>query len=113
VIVLAGGFGEVAPAAIARLEYLHLSGRGEGGAVCERGVRDRDKNGKPAVSLPEALQQTEARMRELVAHYAEADAEYWSRKIPRRGGDYAGDYDHLARVAEWSVAEDADFGGEA
>ena len=66
-----------------------------------------------AARFKQALQQTEARMRELVAYFAAADAQYLSRKIPRRGGDYAGDYDHLARVAEWSVAEDADIGAES
>lgn len=104
-IVQSGGFDGIAPAEVARLEYFHVSGRDEGGAICERGTRNKPKNGKPALTLPEALAATERRLRELVAYFAEPEAEYLSRKIPRRGRDFAGDYDHLARVAEWSVAE--------
>jgi len=100
-----GGFHGIAAATVDRLEYFHISGRAEGGAICERGTREKPKNGKPALTLPEALAATDRRLRDLIAYFAEPEAEYLSRKIPRRGRDFAGDYDHLARVAEWSVAE--------
>jgi ATP-dependent helicase/nuclease subunit B len=64
------------------------------------------------VTLPEALALTEARLRALVAHFARPEAEYLSRKIPRRGREFAGDYDHLARVAEWAVADASAENGE-
>ena len=41
-----------------------------------------------------------------VAQFADPAAEYLSRKIPKRGRVYVGDYDHLARVAEWTVSEE-------
>ena len=36
---------------------------------------------------------------------------YLSRALPFREGDTGGDYDHLARVLEWSAGGDGD-GGE-
>jgi ATP-dependent helicase/nuclease subunit B len=63
-------------------------------------------NGKPAISLAGALAEAKGRLEALVAYFADPGAEYLSRKIPRRGRVFAGDYDHLARVAEWSVSGD-------
>ncbi len=40
-------------------------------------------------------------LRALVAYFAKPDADYLSRKMPKRGRVFVGDYDHLARVAEW------------
>jgi len=102
-----GGFDGIPAAAPTRLAYYQISGRGEGGQVHERSGRPAYGR-KPAVSLAEALAATERRLGELVAHFAVPEAEYVSRKIPRRGRVYAGDYDHLARVAEWTVSEEED-----
>ncbi len=45
----------------------------------------------------------------LVAAYQNPDKGYLSRARPFKQGDYSGDYDHLARVLEWSVGnEEAD-----
>ncbi|MEX2372596.1 MAG: hypothetical protein WD800_02220, partial [Dehalococcoidia bacterium] len=49
------------------------------------------------------------RLELLVAHYATESNGYISRALPFREGDTEGDYDHLARVLEWS----ASGGGEA
>jgi ATP-dependent helicase/nuclease subunit B len=35
---------------------------------------------------------------------------FLSRAIPRSARDFGGEYDHLARVAEWQTAVDADGG---
>ncbi len=35
-----------------------------------------------------------------------------SRLIPAQQFEYGGDYDHLARVAEWSTAEAEEAGGD-
>ena len=109
-IAEAGGFEDIPAGGVARLEYYHLSGRGEGGVVHPRGFRAAGR-GKAAVTLPEAIATTERRLRALVATFALPEAEYLSRKIPRLGRQYVGDYDHLARVAEWSVAEAGDDDG--
>jgi ATP-dependent helicase/nuclease subunit B len=105
-IVEAGGFETIGPRRVSALEYYQVSGRGEGGEICARGTRDREKNGKPALTLPEALAETGRRLEEIVSYFAAPEAEYLSRKIPKRGRVFVGDYDHLARVAEWSVTGD-------
>ena len=50
----------------------------------------------------EAYEQIEA----LARRFADPATPYTSRTRPMRAGDYEGDYDHLARVAEWSDAEE-------
>jgi hypothetical protein len=47
----------------------------------------------------------------MVAEFAKPDAVYLSRKIPKRGRVFPGDYDHLARVAEWTTTEEEDDQG--
>ena len=46
-----------------------------------------------------------ARLINLVAHYDDERRGYRSREMPERVTDKC-DYDHLARVAEWSRVED-------
>jgi ATP-dependent helicase/nuclease subunit B len=49
-----------------------------------------------------------ARLEKLLDHYADPDNGYKSRALPFRDGDTDGDYDHLARVLEWSAGGDGD-----
>jgi hypothetical protein len=76
-------------------------------------VQDRSyrpaKAGKPDVTLPQALAMTVQRLSELVAYFASPEAVYLSRKIPKRGRVFVGDYDHLARVAEWVASESEEY----
>lgn len=103
-IARAGGFEGIEPAEPERLAYYRLSGRGEGGELCDRSFRP-SHGGKDAVTLDEALAVTEQRLAELVAYFAGAEAEYVSQKIPKPGRSFVGDYDHLARIAEWATSE--------
>jgi ATP-dependent helicase/nuclease subunit B len=109
-IAATGGFEGIAAAPPSRLEYFQLSGRGEGGVVWDRSGRDARK-GKDAVTLPQALASTKERLEALIAAFAEHEARYTSRKIPKRGRVFVGDYDHLARVAEWTTTEEEDDQG--
>jgi len=109
-IAAKGGFEGIAAAPPSRLEYFQLSGRGEGGVVWDRSGRDARK-GKDAVTLPQALVSTKERLEALIAAFAEPEARYTSRKIPKRGRVFVGDYDHLARVAEWTTTEEEDDQG--
>ena len=61
------------------------------------------RNDPPAAALGEAAW---ARLKDLIAAYQASDKDYRSKA--RRGAhlDRQGDYDHLARVREWSVADD-------
>ena len=109
-IAEAGGFEGIGGAPVSRLEYYQLSGRGEGGKAHRRGERAA-RGDRPAVTLPEALATTRGRLADLVAFYADAVNGYLSQKVPRTGRAFPGDYDHLARVAEWSL-DAGDGGGE-
>ncbi len=102
-----GGFPELGPAEVARLEYYHISGRGEGGKIVPRGQRDKPNGGKPVQSLAETIRRTEERLGELIAYFQSPGAQYMSQKIPNPGR-FTGDYDHLARVDEWALAAEAD-----
>jgi ATP-dependent helicase/nuclease subunit B len=105
-----GGFNGVAAAEPRQLVYYHVSGREEGGRVEDRSSRPQSGQ-RPAVTLEQALARTEQRLTALVAAYAAPDAKYLSRKVPKRGRVFAGDYDHLARVAEWIATEEEDDQG--
>ena len=60
-----------------------------------------------------------ARGADLVARYAprlhliEGRFGFASRLIPEKERDYGGEYDHLARVAEWSSAEEGEESDDA
>ena len=51
------------------------------------------------------------RLERLLLHYRNPETGYLSRALPFREGDTDGDYDHLARVLEWSAGAD-EAGGE-
>jgi ATP-dependent helicase/nuclease subunit B len=100
-----GGFEGIEPGEPSRLIYYRLSGRNDGGEYHDRSERPA-KGNKAAVTLPQALASAEQRLRDLVAHFADPNTKYQSRKIPKRGRVFVGDYDHLARVAEWTKTEE-------
>jgi ATP-dependent helicase/nuclease subunit B len=94
-ILSVGGFDGVAALTPEELTYLRLTGGAEPGE--ERNIED-------AALLSEKAAQ------ELAAHIAlfdDAATPYPSRVRPYRS-DVAGDYDHLARVREWSLTGWAD-----
>ncbi|MGQ7791003.1 double-strand break repair protein AddB [Faunimonas sp. B44] len=106
ILVEAGAFSGVPKAEVARLEYYRLAGHRDGPEICARGMR-KARGDKPEVTLRETIATTEARLRELIAAFGSADTPYLSRKIPKLGRQFGGDYDHLARIAEWAL-ESAD-----
>jgi ATP-dependent helicase/nuclease subunit B len=86
----AGGFRGVPAEPVAELAYVRLTGRGPGGEV-------RVVDGEPA----EMAAAARAGLERLIAAFDDPDTPYRSRPRPifeRRFGDY----DHLARVKEWS-----------
>jgi RecB family exonuclease len=95
VIAEAGGFEGVAAARVGRLEYLGLTGSGEGGRA-----QAADLDTHP-------LEQVAARLAELIAAYDAPDRPYRARLRPKFI-KYPGDYDQLARHGEWSDGGDAE-----
>ena len=104
-IAEAGGFKGIDPGGVSELIYYQLKGTGAGGRAKLTGFRE-ERGGKPAVTLDEAKRLTHRRLVALAEYYADPANGYLSRKIPRRQNEWLGDYDHLARVAEWSVGAD-------
>jgi len=104
VIVLAGGFKGVPAGDIARLDYYRVSGTGEGGEIKAVGTRKANaKTGEVEITLPQAIELTLRRVTALIAAYKDAEKPYLSRARPAEAMRFAGDYDHLARVGEWSI----------
>ena len=86
-----GAFVGVPPARAEELLYVRFGGGAEAGEVCRI---DADAH----VLAEEAL----AKLVRRVAEFTDRNTPYPSRVIPFRS-DIEGDYDHLARVREWSV----------
>ena len=102
-IARAGGFKDLAPMETSRIVYYRLAGRSDKDERADRTEWKEDKN--RTHTLADTLATTEERLRALVAHFAKADASYLSNKVPKPRRTFVGDYDHLARIAEW-VATD-------
>jgi ATP-dependent helicase/nuclease subunit B len=107
-ILRAGGFAGI-PAGASIAEFVYVGLRGDEPAGIEKDISWKDST--PDAEADAALR----RLTELVGKFENAAQPYLSRVSPmfvRRGG---GDYDHLARVKEWSLtggADDGDGGGE-
>ena len=100
-ILRAGGFeGIAAGASLAELVYVSLKGGEPAGVICDIKWKD---------STPEAQADiARERLTKLVEKFENGDQAYLSRVIPMFMRRYPGDYDHLARVKEWSLTGDAD-----
>jgi ATP-dependent helicase/nuclease subunit B len=91
-IAMAGGFEEFGPRDIKDLEFWRLRGSNPAGEV-------KPATDNPAQSAEEALEG----LMGLVAAYDRPEAPYGSRPNPENAPKYS-DYEHLARVKEWSTA---------
>lgn len=91
-----------------QLAFIRLKPNGE---VFEESILEYNRKPRTAADLAE---EAWARLEKLLIHYADPATFYLSRALPFREGETDGDYDHLARVLEWSAGGDADDeGGEA
>ncbi len=93
-IAEAGGFEGVAAGAVAQLVYVGLGSKAGFAAVAP--------NEKTIPDLRDFLRETKEGFVKLIAAYADPATPYLSRPRLQYAKD-AGDYDHLARVAEWSL----------
>jgi ATP-dependent helicase/nuclease subunit B len=85
-----GGFVQIGARATDELIYIRFSGDASAGDV------RRVKDGAALVA------KAEADLTDLIALFDDSGHPYLSRIAPYRA-DTAGDYDHLARVREWSL----------
>ncbi len=91
-MAMAGGFDGLGAASVGSLVYLQLGGGEPPGAA------------RALKAAPDALAaETQASLVQLIAEYGDVATPYLSRPRPVWASRF-GDYDHLARVKEWSAA---------
>ena len=101
-ILRAGGFKPVAPGSVSEIAYVTLKGGKEPGKPCPIEFDE----GTPDTQADRAL----AKLKELAATFEDESKPYLSLVHPMWKTHY-GDYDHLARVKEWSLTGGVDEGG--
>ncbi|KAA6206010.1 MAG: double-strand break repair protein AddB [Candidatus Tokpelaia sp.] len=93
-----GGFKECGAARAENLFYLRLKADGE--TVAENIAAQKSK-ALPAISTPALCEKAWAQLDRLIRHFQNPDNGYLARALPPLGQN-ASDYDHLARLFEWS-----------
>jgi len=101
-----GAFGEIGALTPAELAYVRLKPTGK---VVEESILELNRAPRLAADLAE---ESWRRLETLFDHYANPATGYRSRALPFREGDTDGDYDHLARVLEWSAGGDSGEAGD-
>ncbi|RAK64935.1 double-strand break repair protein AddB [Phenylobacterium kunshanense] len=101
-ILAGGGFAEIGRAEPGELTYLTVTGRRPPGREEVRAAPDGD--GEKVLVSRDAVDQALAGLVALVERYADPERGYTSRIAPQFVKLYASDYDHLARVLEWSTS---------
>lgn len=94
-----GRFENIKAASVSSLNYIQLK---------EGNFADKDMTAKDAAS--DIIEKVEKNLIEHVAAYENEEQGYISRYAPKFEQNKSGDYDHLARVREWSIGEEASEG---
>ncbi|BCG91720.1 double-strand break repair protein AddB [Mesorhizobium sp. 131-2-1] len=103
-----GAFRELGIREPSQLAFVRLKANGD---VDPESILEYSRKLRTANELSE---EAWARLEKLLFHYADPTTGYLSRALPFREGEADGDYDHLARVLEWSAGgESDDEAGEA
>ncbi|WP_372781780.1 double-strand break repair protein AddB [Phenylobacterium sp.] len=95
-ILAHGGFAELGRLAPGELTYLEITGRKPAGREEVRATAGDESH--------EAAERALAGLKALIARYWDPDQPFVSRTAPQFVHQYASDYDHLARVFEWSTS---------
>ncbi|MEW9806211.1 double-strand break repair protein AddB [Mesorhizobium sp. ZMM04-5] len=93
-------FGDVGKRQPSELAYVRLKANG---LVIEESILKHSQSVKTADELSE---EAWTRLEKLLEHYNDPNTGYLSRAVPFREGELDGEYDHLARVLEWSSGGD-------
>lgn len=100
-----GAFRDIGVHQPADLAYIRLKPNGEVVPESILSIKDSLR------STDELASEAWRRLEELLMHYGDEKSGYLSRALPFREGDTDGDYDHLARVLEWSAGGDDEADG--
>lgn len=101
-----GAFRDLGKREPSQLAFVRLKPNGE---VFEESILEHNRKPKSAAELSEEAWE---RLEQLLVHYDDPTTGYLSRALPFREGETDGDYDHLARVLEWSAGGDGNAEGE-
>lgn len=101
-----GGFKEIGKATPIDLLYVKLQ---ENDGLTEIDVTRG--TGKEVLDAKALSERAFSNLEEMVLAYQNPEQGYLSRYAPKKDMEFGGDYDHLARVREWSVGEEDDQGG--
>lgn len=96
-LLMRGAFRGIEALTPAGLAYVRLRPNGK---VEEESILEFNRKQR---SAPDLSEEAWARLEKLLGHYRDPTVGYLSRAVPFREGDTDGDYDHLARVQEWSA----------
>ena len=112
-LLMRGAFAEAGTRMPAELAHVRMKANGD---VVEESILEYKPVGreKQVRTAPDLSSEAWTRLEQLLSYYANEANGYLSRALPFREGDAGGDYDHLARVLEWSAGGDGDVdGGES
>jgi ATP-dependent helicase/nuclease subunit B len=96
----AGAFKSMGPLEPDELLYVRLKPGERFKVECVN--NEAAKNGKSALDLAD---ESITQLTRFLAVLRSGETGFASRLVPFMQGDYGGDYDHLARVAEWATAD--------
>ncbi|MCF3639931.1 double-strand break repair protein AddB [Rhizobium sp. TRM95111] len=102
-----GGFKGIDPCEPASLVYVRLK-PGERFASERVDGEIRTAAGSTFKSALDLGVDARAELEKLLQRLTDGSLGFASRVVPEKERDYGGEYDHLARVAEWSTAEDGE-----
>ncbi|WP_066183603.1 double-strand break repair protein AddB [Hoeflea olei] len=106
--LMQGGFADLGKLPVSGLIYLRLTGKAE---IADRVEDDPVKKGKDEpLDAATLADKSVEELGRLVALLRSGKRGFLSRAIPESARSVGGDYDHLARVAEWQTAVDAEGG---
>ena len=101
-ILAGGGFPGIPAAAPGELTYLEVTGRKPAGREEVRAAPDGDN--EDVLNSRDAADRALAGLERLIEQFSDPARGYASRTAPQFVKLYASDYDHLARVFEWSTS---------
>lgn len=105
-ILEGGGFKDIGPVTAGDLTYLEITGRRPAGREEVRATPHGD--GEKVLGTREAVDAALQGLRRLIARFSDPAQGYTSRTAPQFVKMYVSDYDHLARVFEWSTSGEDD-----
>lgn len=101
----AGAFAAIGPAKPHALSYVRLK---PGRRFAVDTVNNEESRAKETKSADQLAEESLAELRKLLGALLSGRYGFASRLIVQKERDYGGEYDHLARVAEWATADGED-----